>query len=556
MSNEILELALVFGLAAILGLVARALRQPLILAYLATGVIIGAFGFAPVATSGLYQLFSTLGVMLLLFLVGLEIQLPSLRSIGSSAGVIALGQITVTFTAGFTLAMLLGRSLTEAAYLGIVLALSSTIIVVKLISEKQDLNSLYGKLSVGILVWQDVAAMVVLLVLTGWQSGTGFHSSTVMTTLVIGGLIVAVMLGLGRWVMPKIFHQVGRWPELVLVASLAWLFIVVATVKSLGLSIEIGGFLAGLSLAQASEHWHIANRIKPLRDFFLLLFFVTLGTTVAGADVSGLAGFIVFFLAFVLIGKPLIVWGVMAALGYHRRTAFLTGLTMGQISEFSLVIAAVGVSLGHLSSGLATAITAILVLSIALSSFGVLHSEQLYRLLQPWLKIFERRHRRTEDMPTPLIRRPIILIGAHRTGQQVLEHLPKSQVAVLDYDPDIVHYLRRRGYLAVYGDLTDPDVFDLFDVTKVKLVISTSPNHDDNVTLVEKLGRRRGLAVVARAENETSAKLLYARGAEYVLVPQLTAGQHLGSLVAALRAGQSIARHRDRDLKHLAHQRN
>lgn len=555
MAREILELALVFGLAAVLGLVARVLRQPLILAYIATGIIIGAFGFTPVATNGLYQLFSTLGVMLLLFLVGLEIKLSSLRFIGSSAGIIALGQMAVTFVFGYASALLFGLTLTAAAYIGLAVAFSSTIVVVKLLSEKKDLNSLYGKLSVGVLVWQDVAAMGALLFLTGWRVNAGFQLNAVLTTFIIGGVVLAVMLGLGRWVMPKIFHQVARSPELVLISSLAWVFIVVATVKSFGLSIEIGGFLAGLSLANSSEHFHIAHRITPLRDFFLLLFFVTLGTAVAGAHVSGQIGLVLFFIAVVVFGKPLIVWGIMSALGYHRRTSFLTGLTMGQISEFSLVIVAVGVGLKQIDGSVATIITTIMVLTIGVSSFGILHNESFYQALQPILKMFQRSKRRREDMPSDIIHRAIILIGAHRTGEQVLEHLPKGQVAVIDFDPDIVRHLRRRGYAAVYGDLTDPDIFDLFDRKKMKLVISTSPAYEDNVSLVSKIAKERGVGVVVRAENETEARHLYKLGADYVLLPQLTAGQHLGNLVEALRTGHSVSRHRDHDLRHLAHQR-
>ncbi len=502
MTNEILELAFVFGIAAVFGLVARVLRQPLILGYIATGVVIGALGFTPVATSGLYQLFSTLGIMFLLFLVGLEIKLSSLRFIGTSAGLIALGQMLITFALGYALALLFGWSLTEASYVAIALALSSTIIVVKLISEKQDLNSLYGKLSVGILVWQDLLAMVVLLVLTGWRTGVGWQAQSIVTTLVIGGLVMALMIGLGRWVMPKIFHLVAKSSELVLVSSLAWVFVVVATVRGLGLSIEIGGFLAGLALANASEHFYIAHRIKPLRDFFLLMFFVTLGTTLAGANLTGLIGLMLLFIVFVLFGKPLVVWALMTSLGYHRRTAFLTGLTLGQVSEFSLVIVAVGVGLGQIHQSIATLVTAVMVLTIGLSSFGVLHNHTLYRVFQPALKLFERRRRQREDMADGHVHRSIIVIGAHRTGQQVLEHLPKGQVAVIDFDPDVIHQLRRRGWLAVYGDLSDPDLFEPFDLTAVKTVISTSPSFEDNAALLAQLRSRPRVTIMVRAENE------------------------------------------------------
>lgn len=534
--NELTELAVVLGLAAGFGIIAKILRQPLMLAYLVTGMLLGLLRLTPIAADPLYRLFSDLGVMLLLFLIGLDINVTSLRLVGATSAILGLGQIVATFAGGFVLAVFFGLDLLPAAYLGLTLAFSSTIIVVKLLSEKNELSSLHGKLTVGLLLVQDFVAILLLVVLVGLEQGTAFSAGAVLLTILKGVMLFGAVVWLSRAVMPTVFDLIARSPELLFITSLAWMFLLAVIVRSLGFSIEIGGFLAGLALANASEHFQISGRIKPLRDFFLILFFVTLGTSMSVSTFAGLVWPIIILSLFVLIGKPLIVLAIMGSMGYHRRTSFMTGAAIGQVSEFSLIIIALGLRLGHIPPSVATVVTAAAVVTILVSSYLTIHADGVYRRLDRWLRLFERPHRREDRADHDVISRPIILIGGHRLGQSLLTRLSARQVAVIDFDPDIVSHLRRQGYTCLYGDVADPDVLSRFDLRRLRTVISTSPGFADNLQLLTEWRRllpdRRRVRFIVRAETQADADRLYAAGATYVVVPQITSGQVLGHLLA------------------------
>lgn len=536
MNETIIELALLFGISAVLGFISRLLKQPLMLAFLFTGVIIGAYGLTSITSNPLYQIFADLGIMLLLFMIGLEINIPSLRLVGVASVVIGLGQIVFTFVGGFLITMLLGFTPIVGVYLSLALTFSSTIIVVKLLSEKRDTHSLYGKISVGILLVQDFVAILILLVLAGVHAGTSINWLHAGETVIRGLVLFGLTLWLGRTVIPQFFNLFARSTELLFIASLAWLFAVVSGVEWLGFSKEIGGFLAGLALANSAEHFQISVRVKPLRDFFLLLFFVVLGTSMATSDFTGLGWPVIVLSLFVLIGNPLIVLILMGAMGYHRRTSFLTGVTVAQISEFSLVLIALGLRAGHVQASDVTLVTAVGVITIALSSYLILYADKLYLHFEHFLRAFERAKPKPDHHPNPVVSKPFIVIGAHRTGLNVLDHLQKSQVAVIDFDPDIVTALRKRGYTALYGDITDPDLEEAVDFQSAKYVISTSPDVENNLHFLESTikplrGRQRPLVIV-RASTQDEARWLYDHGADYVFVPTLASGQHLGQLLS------------------------
>lgn len=548
MVGEINELTLLFALAAGLGLIAKLFRQPLILAFIATGIIIGAFGLSPVATDPIYRLFADLGIMFLLFLIGMEINFSSLRLVGPASVMIGLGQVVFTFVGGMLIALLLGIEPLPAAYIAIALTFSSTIIAVKLLSEKRDNNSLYGKITIGMLLVQDFVALLILLVLAGVQTGSGAVWQSALLTSLKGLGLFGLMIWLGRMVMPWIFNRVARSQELLFIASLAWLFLTASFIHRLGFSIEIGGFLAGLALANSSEHFQISSRIRPLRDFFLLLFFVILGTSMAMSDFQGLTWPVVVFSLFVLIGNPLIVLVIMGSMGYHRRTSFLTGVTIAQISEFSLVLAALGARLGHLSTANVTLITAVAVITIGISSYIILSADRIYTRLRGWLRWFERRNPKSES-PNPKLNRPVVLIGAHRTGEGIMRTVPKKNLAIIDFDPDIVTRLTAQGYTALFGDISDIEIEEVIDLRHARVIVSTSPDFENNLnflkTIVASWPRRRPL-LIFRAETSDEAECLYAAGAGYVFLPALESGQLLGQLLLKPLTADSLAKLRRR----------
>ncbi|MFA6407724.1 MAG: cation:proton antiporter [Candidatus Paceibacterota bacterium] len=550
MTGAVFDLAIVVLIAAGLGVIAKMLKQPTILAYLATGMLIGAFGSLALKDSETFRVFSELGVMLLLFLVGLEINYASLRLVGKVSLVAGLGQIVMTAGMGFVLAESFGFSVAAAAYIAIALTFSSTIIVVKILSDKRELNSLYGKIGVGMLLVQDFIAIFLLVLLAGAEKGQVVSWGTISIAVFEGIFLFGLMLFLGRRVLPFVFEKVARSSELLFLVSLAWVFLVAAIVSQIGFSIEIAGFLAGIALANSSEHHQIATRIKPLRDFFLIAFFVTLGASMVFSNFSGLFIPILALSLFVLVVKPFIVIFIMGIMGYRKRTGFLAGITMGQVSEFSLVLMALGLKIGHVNEGAVALVTAVSVITIALSSYVIQFGNKLFRVVNRGLSLFERKKNIEHSMGMNDVHMPIVLIGFHRLGESIAMGLPRERLLVIEFDPEVVKKLKRNGYAHIFGDFDDPEIFEAAHMADAELIISTSPDVEDNLSLLKEFHRKeKRPRIVVRAETELDAEALYGAGADYVLFPHLTSGQYFGKTIAIDPEMKILDQLKEKDLR-------
>ncbi len=534
MTTGLFELAIIILLASGLGILAQFFRQPTILAYLATGAIVGHFGFFNLSNAETFRMFSDLGIMFLLFLVGLEINYTSLRLVGRVSVIVGVIQILCTSIIGFFLSRVLGFGALEAGYIGITLTFSSTIMVVKLLADKKDLNSLYGRISIGFLLVQDFIAILLLIVLGGIEAGHGIVWSTLFFTIIKGAGFFALMLWLGRKYFPIVFDLIAHSSELLFLASLAWVLMLAALMSKIGLSIEIAGFLAGLALANSSERFQIASRVRPLRDFFIVIFFVLLGSSVLFSNFAGLGKPVIVLSLFVLIGNPLIVWIIMGFLGYRKRTFFMAGATVAQISEFSLIVAARGFQIGHIGSGTLATITAVGIITITLSTYLITYGEYIFRFIAHPLALFERTESVEELIDSFEMKKQIVVIGCHRIGQSITWNLPKQNLLIVDFDPEIIHHLRDQGFDCLFGDIQDEEIFEKAGFESARLVISTSPGIEDNVSLLEGLQRLdQQPKIIVRAETEQDAEMLYQKGADYVLLPHFTAGNYLGRAIAA-----------------------
>lgn len=553
MDAGLFELAVVIFIAAGLGIAAKIFKQPIILAYLAAGIVVGYFSFFNLADKESFRIFSDLGIMFLLFLVGLEINYASLRLVGRASAVVGLAQIIFTFVIGYLIALFFNFNYLHSAYISIALTFSSTVIVVKLLSEKKDLNSLYGKISVGVLLIQDLTAILLLIFLAGVESSGSAISSNILLAILKTAVLFVLTIYLGRKILPLIFDKIARSSELLFIASLAWVFLMATLVSKIGFSVEIGGFLAGLALANSSENFQIAARIRSLRDFFILIFFVILGSSLMFSDFSGLLLPIIVFSLFVLIGNPLIVMIIMGILGYRKRTGFLTGITIAQISEFSLVLAALGFKLGHLSENIVALITAVGIITIISSTYLVVHADKIFRRLSRfrYLDLFERKKIREDNSLEKEFNKPIVLIGSHRTGASIAHNIPKENLLIIDFDPEIITQLKKHGYDYLFGDISDPEIFEKANLDEAKLIISTSPDLEDNLTLlseISKSSKDRRPKIILRARTEKEAEILYSSGADYVLLPHFTAGQYLGKTIAVDPEMKILEQLKERDL--------
>lgn len=549
------ELAAIILIAAVLGVLMRQLKQPLILAYLVTGFIIAYIGWINLDKET-FKLFAELGVVFLLFLIGLEINYDSLRLVGRQSIILGLGQIIFTFVFGFLIAVFFNFNFLASAYIGIALTFSSTIIIVKLLSEKKDTSSFYGKLSIGFLLVQDLVAILILIFLTGISTGINSQNIALnmFLTIIKGLILFGLILYIGRRFLPLAFDRAAKSNELLFLISLAWLFLMVALTKKLGFSLEVGGFLAGIALSNSSENFQIAAKLKPLRDFFIMIFFIVLGSSFVISNVSKIGFEIFAFSLFVLIGNPLIVLILMGILGYRKRTSFLTGLTVAQISEFSLILASLGLKIGHINEEVVALITGVGIITITVSTYLILNADFIFKKIHKYLSIFEKKKPLEDNLENLQIKKPVVLIGAHRTGQSIALNIPAKNLLVVDFDPDIISFLRKRGIDYIFGDIADPDVFEKSQIKEAKLVISTTPDFNDNMFLLEeikKIEKEKRPKVIVRAETEKDALILYEKGADYVILPYFTAGQYLGKTITVDPEVKILNQLKSKDLEFL-----
>ncbi|PIR98363.1 MAG: sodium:proton exchanger [Candidatus Colwellbacteria bacterium CG10_big_fil_rev_8_21_14_0_10_41_28] len=547
------EITIALVVAVIFGFVAYLLKQPPIIGFILSGIAVGYLASPGVGGVEVIEGLAPIGVALLLFLVGLEMNFKDIKNVGLPALLTGLGQIIFTFGVGYFIAGWLGFSAIASVYISIALTFSSTIIVVKLLSEKKDINSLYGRIVIGFLLIQDFVAILALIFLAGLQNEATLGQDF-LWAIVKGGALVALTFSLSRFI-PRILDKIGRSQEMLYLFSIAWALGISALTAShfIGLSIEVGGFIAGIALASSAEHYQIGSRLRPVRDFFLILFFLGLGAKLlAGGVVVPILPAITLSL-FVLIGNPLVVMTVMGLLGYRAKTSFLASLTVAQISEFSLIIAASGLRLGHLGPEESSLITLVGIITIFASSYLIIYGDGIYEALKPLLKKFEFRKKLVEETKLEKeMKDHVILVGAHRTGYNILKSLDKSKndFVALDFDPILVGKLKDRGHPVVYGDVTDEEIRELVGFDRAKAIISTVPNIRDNKIILEAIKNSNKKAkIILTADNEIDAREFYKGGAHYVIVPHFVSGWELAQALGDKKDFSSLIKLQERDSK-------
>jgi Kef-type K+ transport system membrane component KefB/voltage-gated potassium channel Kch len=565
MNSFFFELTTVLILAGLVSFIVSLLNQPSIIAYILTGLIVGPLGYYRLQQGDAFSAMAQIGITLLLFMVGLQLDIGQLKRVGKTALLVGLGQVFFTSLIGFGILRLLGFSALSSLYIAPALTFSSTIIVVKLLGEKKDLQSLYGKLVVGIFLTQDFVAILILISLSGIQhESVGIYSGlplwqNITMALVRGLILILVIWWLSAKIFPKIMSYIGSNDELMLVFSLAWALGLASFLASpiMGFSLEIGGFLAGLSLASSGVHYEISGKIKPIRDFFIIIFFIVLGSGLALNNLSVLAKPAVILSLFVLIGNPLIVMILLGLFGYKPRTGFLAGVTVGQISEFSLILVSTAYTAGQLSQNEVSLVTLIGIITIAISSYMIMSAAKIYGKLHPLLKIFDFRKGSAEKhLRDVVLRNHIILVGAHRLGHHLIETLrdQKTAFVVVDFNPEIVEFYADKGILALCGDITDSFIQEQVNLPAAKMIISTVPDFVDNMSLLHAIrrataSRRIKPKLIFIAQDEAETKALYEAGIDYVISPHFMGGIHLAKILEGKQAGFDLKKLKEQHIK-------
>jgi Kef-type K+ transport system membrane component KefB len=539
------EFALLLLICAVAGAVFVRLRQPVLIAYIVVGIVVGPAVLGLVAANEQIDLLAQVGVTVLLFVVGLKLDLHHIRHIGPVALATGLGQLAFTIAFGFLIILVLGKAPMEALYVAVALTFSSTIIIVKLLSDKRELDSLHGRIAVGFLIVQDVAVVIAMMTMSAMRGTAGAEGGDVAlheVLLSLGGRLAAaalLMFVLMRWVLPAVVSAMARSQELLLVFAIAWGVALAALGEWAGFSKEAGAFLAGFSLASTPYREAMNARLTSIRDFLLLFFFIDLG---AKLELSTLGAEVVPALVlslFVLIGNPLIVMAIMGYMGYRKRTGFLAGLTVAQISEFSIVFVAMGITLGHVDVQALGLTTLVGLVTITVSTYMILYSQPLYERLAPWLGAFERRRPfrelAVENEDHAVGRADVIVFGLGRYGSRLLMQLRADgvQAVGIDFDPEAVRALQRQGLPVHFGDGEDPGFLESLPLQQAGWVVTTLPNWESNRALLHALKETGYPGQVAAAPRDPAhARELAQAGVALVLNPFDDAADHAAAQLA------------------------
>ncbi len=536
-------LAIILAIATVVGLISVRFRQPLIVAFIGVGIAVGPVGTGWVTTDNTIELLARLGIAILLFLVGLRLDLQMIRNTGPVAVATGLGQVLFTSVIGYLIALALGMDSVTALYIAVALTFSSTIIIVKLLSDKRELDQLHGRIAVGFLIVQDIVVVLVMIALTAFGQDTGGHlGSGIALVLAKGAGLMAGMWLLTRHILPWILPHIAKSQELLVLFGVSYAVSVAAMSEWMGFSSEVGAFLAGVSLAGTSYRDALGARLVSLRDFMLLFFFLDLGARLEFTDAANQIREAAVFSAFVLIGNPLIVIVIMAAMRYPVRVGFLAGLTVAQISEFSLILAALGLSLGHITSATVSLITVVGLITIGISTYMILYSHQLYDRIGRWLAVFERRDVRSSHPGSADDDVDIILFGLGRFGTHLADRLTGSgyRVLAVDFDPHVVKAHGVEGLTTMFGSAEDIHLLDALPLDRARYVVSAIPVLAINLALLDGVRQHQfGGTVVLTAHTRHDAALLRAAGVTAVLEPFSDAAEATSTMLDGLLGGNS-----------------
>lgn len=555
MHELIRDITLCILFAWVLGLLAHFSRQPLILAYLIAGFCIGPFGAGLAKSQESIAVISELGLIFMLFMIGLEIDLKKIVRAGPVILFAGGGQLLGGCLLGILFFIVIGLSIGgghfDALYLCVACALSSTVIIVKVLYEKRELDTLPGRITLGVLVLQDVFAILFLAV---QPSLANLQVSIILLSIARVGILVATALAISRYILPWLFHRIARRPELVLLGALAWCFLIGEIAEMLSLSREMGALVAGVSLSTFPYALDVTAKVTTLRDFFITLFFVALGMTIPVPNLS-MIGLALLIVVFTVVSRLVTTFVPLYLMKQGLRTSLLPAINLAQISEFSLVVIQTGVASGHIDSETAIAADFAFVVLAVLSTFAVVHNNALTRwaigpLKRLGLRDLDHDQGRAGEGHAEGHgdERRIVLLGFFRTASALLAEIEQQspllleRITVVDFNPSVYQALRARGVHVIYGDVSHVDTLIHAGVGKAEMVILSIPDALLKGATNEKLVRHvRTLnptaKVVATADMLSDVAGLYAAGSDYVTVTRLTDAQELYSVIEAAEAG-------------------
>lgn len=528
MHNDIFtQLSLVIVVAAAISLIMRLLRQPLIMGYVITGIVVGPSFLNLIHGHDAFTTFSEIGIALLLFIIGLELSITAIKRLGKPVFITAFSLLGTIGMIGYLVGTAMGFTLTEAIITGLALFFSSTIIIAKVLSDKKQLSRLNGQIAIGVVLVDDIIATFALLYVTA-QSGQSLGPIEVGLLTLKGIAVIGVLAFLGAKVLPRAAKFVAKSQELLFICALGWGFGVASVVNMVGFSVEIGALFAGVALAHLPYVHQIGARLKPLRDFFIIIFFITLGQSLLLSHLEAAVVPALILAGITIIIKPFAVMTALGLLGYTKRTSFMTAINLSQISEFSIILVVLATASGIVGSQLGAIITLVAIITITLSTYLMKYDEWIFKRFEHRLNFFERSVTRESEHRAKTY--PLVLFGYLNGGAQFVKtfkHM-KQDFVVVDYDPEVIEELDRKHINFLYGDATDHELLADINMEKVKLVVNTIADHFVNKNLVRYIRHRsKSAVIVCYSNNHTEAGELYKMGATYVVLPHFLGSEQL-----------------------------
>ena len=551
-SNLISSVGIAILAATIMAYIGNVLKQPLLLAYIAAGIVIGPrIGLGLVKDINDIETISHFGLILLLFLIGLEIDIKKLKESGKSLLVSGLSQFPITALMGVGFFLLLGYTFGDGKYdllyLAACCSLSSTAIVVKLLYGKFELDTLAGRITLGILVFQDIWAILLLGIQPNLADPDIFQ---ILLSFGKGILLVVLSMIISKYILPRIFKSIAKLPELVLISSLGWCFLVCWAAAFFNLSLEMGALIAGVAISTFPYNLDVIAKVVNIRDFFVTLFFVSLGMQIPNPfDNPSILITAAIASAFLISSRFLSIFPVLYSLKNGLRVSLLTFINLSQISEFSLVIATIGVAAGHITRDTMSVIIFVFVITSILSTYMIKYNDSIQKALAFLLqKLGLKDIQSAEHEDEIAVDREIALLGFYRTASSLVHELIsneqnkntalrlKDRIVVVDFNPEIHESLQSRGIKVVYGDISHLDTLHHAGIQDVKIVISTIPDTilvgTDNLKIIKHIKEICPHAkIIVTAESIERALKMYAEGADYVFIPRILAAQNLIEMV-------------------------
>ena len=540
--------------AAVLAFVANKLKQPALLAYLLAGVLIGPeIGFRLITDPEIIEVISEIGLVLLLFIIGLEMDLKKLRASGKPVIATGVTQFLICAALGIPFFLLLGFRHGDPTafggefglfYMSAAAAISSTMIVVKLLYDKFELDTLPGRITLGILVFQDIWAIIVLALQPNLRSP---QITPLAASFGKGVLLVVVSLLVSRYVLPRLFRSVAKVPELVLILALAWCFLVCAAANYAGLSREMGALIAGVALSTFPYSLDVIAKVISIRDFFVTLFFVALGMKIPMPTAS-LLGLAALTSVFLIASRFLAITPVLYFMRYGHRVSLIPAINLSQISEFSLVVASLGLAYGHINSQTVSLIIFVFVITSTTSTYMISYNHQIAAWLSRGLSTLRIRDvDASAAEPAPSEPKPIVFLGFFREASAIIHefelngkdnqrHNLLNDIMVIDFNPVVYSELQRRGIEVLYGDVAHMETLHHAKIHHAELVISTISDQILKGTNNERILRKiRQLCPQARAivtaDGPRKALQLYERGADFVFIPRIHSSAQIAQII-------------------------